>query len=563
MATSSSQTLALQRNSNEQNRFMEKLMSKIFSFYDQQSLIDVTFKVSNPTALVPAHRLILAAASPYFENLFNGNQGTDPIIEINDIDSDTFERLITFCYTGEASITVNNVAAMLNAAIVLQLDDAKNRIVDYLLTHIDDYTLPAAYMLEHETKCDVLRQKIIEYETQNFMEISRSDDFLNFDVEKLQRILVSDNLNITREEDAFDAIQRWYNYDVPARKEQLPLLIACLRLTQFNVDFLMTHIQPLPGCELLALRALSWIREPTARPEINMRFTEPRLVSATNCGEKTILAIFSQVNMNPKLQQYNKTEDKWQEYGNIKIDYEQYRTILKNDNLLFIGGWKSGAILNVVRSWNIRNKIWQNLPTMNQARMAHCVVELNGKIYAIGGFDDTNALSSVERYTTSDGWKFVNRLIVGRYNAGAVTLNSKIYIMGGYNGKEKIKSVECYNPDSNTWTSCADMTESHILPGVAAHKGHIYVLSLNSAERYDPQLDTWSQICSLDVWGGLMACVSLDNKLWAIGGQSKSADKSCVSVFDEENSCWVERCSLPKSDVYNCFVVPESLLSSM
>ncbi|XP_049315420.1 kelch-like protein 17 [Bactrocera dorsalis] len=564
MATSSSQTLALQRNSSEQNRFMEKLMKKIFNFYDEQSLIDVTFKVSNPTALVPAHRLILAAASPYFENLFNGNQGTNPVIEINDIDSDIFEHLITFCYTGQALITVNNVAAMLNAAIVLQLDDAISSIVDYLMAHIDEYTLRGAYTLEREMKCEHLKQNIIEYETKNFMEISRSDEFLNFDVGKLQSILVSDNLNITREEDAFDAIQRWYNYDVPARQEHLPLLIACLRLTQFNVDFLMTHIQPLPGCELLAFKAISWIREPTVRPMTNMRFTEPRGVSATNCGEKTILALCSE--LNPKLQQYNKTEDKWEEYASIKIDYEWYRTILKDDNLLFIGGWKRGATFNIVRSWNIRNKTWQNLPGMIQARSEHCVVELDEKIYAIGGCEG-RALSSVERYTTSGGWKLVNSLIVERYNASAVTLNGKIYAMGGYKGYEQLKSVECYNPDSNTWTFCADMKICHSSPGVAAqaaaHKGHIYVLSRSGAERYDPQQNTWSQICSLEVGDGLMTCVSLNNELWAIGGESNSADNSCVSVFDEENFCWVERCSLPKSDVYNGFVVPESLLSSM
>ncbi|XP_050336104.1 kelch-like protein 5 isoform X1 [Bactrocera neohumeralis] len=566
MATCSSQTLALQRNSCKQNSFMEKLMTKIFNFYDEQSLIDVTFKVSNPTALVPAHRLILAAASPYFENLFNGNQGTNPVIEINDIDSDIFEHLITFCYTGEASITVNNVAAVLNAAIVLQLDDAITSSVDYLITHIDEYTLQGAYTLERETQCEVLRQKIIEYETQNFMEISRSDEFLNFDVEKLQRILVSDNLNITREEDAYDAIQRWYNYDVPARQENLPLLIACLRLTQFNVDFLITHIQPLPGCELLVFKALSWIGVPTARPKINIRFTEPRGVSATNCGEKTILALCSQ--QNPKLLQYNKTEDKWQEYASIKIDYELYRTVLKDDNLLFIGGYKNCATLNVVRSWNIRNKTWQNFPGMIQARRAHCVVELDDKIYAIGGCED-RALSSVERYTTSDGWEFVNSLIVERLHAGAVTLNGKIYIMGGYSRNGDLKSVECYNPDSNTWTSCADMTKCHILPGVAAHKGHIYVLGRGDeyshvcVERYDPQQNTWSQICSLDVDPGYIACVSLDNKLWAIGGQSESAGKSCVSVFDEENFCWVERCLLPERKVCNCFVVPETLLFSM
>ncbi|XP_018803686.1 PREDICTED: kelch-like protein 17 [Bactrocera latifrons] len=558
MGTIFSQILALQ--SSEQNRFMEKLMTKILNFYDEQSLIDVTFKVSNPTALVPAHRLILAAASPYFENLFNGHQGTNPVIEINDIDSDIFEHVITFCYTGQALITVNNVAALLKAAIALQLDDAKNSILDYLMTHIDEYTLQGAYTLERETKCEVLKQKIIEYETQNFMEISRSDEFLNFDVEKLQRILVSDNLKITREEDAYDAIQRWYNYDVPARQEQLPLLIACLRLTQLDADFLLTHILPLSGCELLTFKALSWIGVPKARPMINMRFTEPRGINATNCGEKTILAVCSE--LNPKLLQYNKTEDKWQEYASIKIDYACYRTILKDENLLFIGGCKSVATFNVVRSWNIRNKTWQNLPAMNQARAFHCVVELDDKIYAIGGCDG-NVLSSVERYTTSDGWVFVTSLIVGRSYAGAVTLNGKIYVIGGCDNGWNLKSVECHNPDSNTWTSCADMTISHFLPSVAAHRGHIYVLSRNGAERYDLQRNTWSQLCSLEVGDGYMSCISLDNKLWAIGGQSKSADKSSVSVFDEENFCWVERGSLPQNGVFNCFVVPESLLSSL
>ncbi|XP_049318224.1 kelch-like protein 5 [Bactrocera dorsalis] len=130
-------------------------------------------------------------------------------------------------------------------------------------------------------------------------------------------------------------------------------------------------------------------------------------------------------------------------------------------------------------------------------------------------------------------------------------------------GNGTIKSVECYNPDSNTWTFCAEMTEFYHLPCIAAHNGYIYVVSFRGVERYDPQQDTWSQICSLVVGLSDIACISLDNKLWAIGGKSKSFDKSCVSAFDEENSCWIERCSLPESKVRNSFVVPESLLSSM
>ncbi|XP_054086941.1 kelch-like ECH-associated protein 1B [Zeugodacus cucurbitae] len=116
---------------------------------------------------------------------------------------------------------------------------------------------------------------------------------------------------------------------------------------------------------------------------------------------------------------------------------------------------------------------------MNQARCDHSVVELDGKIYAIGGIggigEKNTVLQSVERYTESNGWESVAPLLIARHGAGAVTFNGKIYIMGGFNGNY-LKSVECYNPDSNTCTSCADMVYDHWLPGVAVHNGHIYVV---------------------------------------------------------------------------------------
>ncbi|XP_049302779.1 kelch-like protein 3 isoform X1 [Bactrocera dorsalis] len=561
MAASCTQRPAFQSNSSEQNRFMEKLMAKILSFYDEQSLIDVTFKVSNPTAVVPAHRLILAAASPYFENLFKGEQGNSPVIEINDIDSDTFERLIIFCYTGEAIITVNNVGAMLKAALILQLEDVINNCADYLKTHINEHTWQAAYTLERETQCERLRQKLIEYEIKNFMEISRRDEFLNFDVEKLQCILESDNLNITREEDAYDAIKRWVNHDELARQEQLPILIACLRLPQFDADFLWTHIQPLPGCELLAFKAISWIREPAARTKINMRFTEPR----ATC-EQTFLVICKS-EMNYKLLQYNKVEDKWLEYASFEIDYIYYKTILMDNNLILIGGYKNGISSNIVRSWNIRYKTLQNLSAMNQARCGHCVVELDGKIYAIGGLEGKKVLKSVERYTPSDGWKFVSSLIFGRYGARAVTLNNKIYVLGGKNGNGDLKLVECYNPDLITWTSCADMTKCRVLPDVKVHNGHIYVLDTYSAsvsqsvERYDPERNTWFKICCLNAEWARIAGMSLDNKLWFIG-RPKSDDRSSVSVYDEDNDRWIKKCSLPNLTASLPYIVPVAFLSS-
>nr|XP_036228677.1 uncharacterized protein LOC118682865 [Bactrocera oleae] len=95
-------------------------------------------------------------------------------------------------------------------------------------------------------------------------------------------------------------------------------------------------------------------------------------------------------------------------------------------------------------------------------------------------------------------------------------------------------------------------------PGVAVHNGHIYVARGKSFERYDPQRNMWSQLCSLK--GFYKTLVSLDNKLWTIWELSILSN-ACVSVYDEYNDRWKEKCSTPNISMPKCFVVPESLLS--
>lgn len=71
---------------------------------------------------IPAHRLVLSATSQYFRTLFNSESGSNPIIEIKDVDSDTFERLIIFCYMGEARLTKTNAYKILKTARHFQLN---------------------------------------------------------------------------------------------------------------------------------------------------------------------------------------------------------------------------------------------------------------------------------------------------------------------------------------------------------------------------------------------------------------------------------------------------------
>lgn len=68
---------------------------------------------------------------------------------------------------------------------------------------------------------------------------------------------------------------------------------------------------------------------------------------------------------------------------------------------------------------------------MHGRRCYVSVTEHNGLVYAIGGFDGTNRLSTVERYNPKKNqWTIISPMIVPRSDASACTLKDRIYATG-------------------------------------------------------------------------------------------------------------------------------------
>ncbi|XP_067634726.1 kelch-like protein 28 [Eurosta solidaginis] len=585
----------------EVNYYMTKLLLQIYEHFDQQHLIDVTFKLTNPTVSVTAHRLILSAASPNFKEVFRSNVNTCPLIEIFDIDGHTFGRLITFCYTGKTHITMNNVDRMLKAAWFLQLEDVVTNCVDFLMDHIKEQPLRQVHALESEIQCEIIREKILEYEVCNFMWITQNEVFLNFEAIKLRKFLKSDVLNAPTEQDVFDAVKRWYEHDACAREQQLPNLISCLRLTQFDTNFILGYIQRLPGCQILAMEALTWINHPWARSSLSIKYITPRrgpdvisrsvqhsgLINggtrihscyndtnnnSVNSEENSFLALSIKGGESKTIFQYNKTEDLWLTCVDVPLDNDvsEFRVVYNNNNLIFIGGLRNNKTINEVSCWNFETKRFKELPSLKHSRYLHCVVTLNDKIYVIGGWGGTQnqILQSVEVYSASKGWRQMKGMITARYNACAVVLNGKIFVMGGCNERD-LNSVECYDPSMNCWTQCIDMNEVHSSPSATVHNEQIYVIGgcnqmeiSPTLERCsDPRNNKWIKRRSLKIgrWG--FGCISIDNQLWAIGGYTNDCT-NCVSVYNEGQNKWIGKNPIPMAGHYYCFTLPKALIKS-
>ncbi len=63
------------------------------------------------------------------------------------------------------------------------------------------------------------------------------------------------------------------------------------------------------------------------------------------------------------------------------------------------------------------------------------VIELDGAVYAIGGFNGSARLNTVERYDPrTDRWDTLSQMGAKRSNFGVENIEENIYVAGGFDG---------------------------------------------------------------------------------------------------------------------------------
>nr|XP_015204456.1 PREDICTED: kelch-like ECH-associated protein 1 [Lepisosteus oculatus] len=148
---------------------------------------------------------------------------------------------------------------------------------------------------------------------------------------------------------------------------------------------------------------------------------------------------------------------------------------------------------------------WQLVAPMQTRRIGVGVAVINRLLYAVGGFDGTNRLSSAECYNPErDEWKSTAPMNTVRSGAGVCALGNSIYAMGGYDGTNQLNTVERYDIENDRWTFAAPMEHRRSALGVTAYHGKIYVLGgydgntfLDSVECYDPETDSWTEVTKM------------------------------------------------------------------
>ena len=105
------------------------------------------------------------------------------------------------------------------------------------------------------------------------------------------------------------------------------------------------------------------------------------------------------------------------------------------------------------------------------------VVGRDGQIYAIGGYgwrqgqeteNEARCLSSVEKRKDTGEWEEVHSMAVGRRAMAVVTLLDGVYAIGGFDGNNYLSSVERLDEKTGVWTNLQPMAQPRCTFAVVA-----------------------------------------------------------------------------------------------
>jgi hypothetical protein len=111
--------------------------------------------------------------------------------------------------------------------------------------------------------------------------------------------------------------------------------------------------------------------------------------------------------------------------------------------------------------------------------------------------------------------------------AGAA-LNGKIYTVGGFDESgQSTTSIEVYDPITDKWTNAAPLPQPLDHTAAASHNGKLYVIGGGYLSRenlsdklfiYDPLTNKWTEGANLPAARGAMTANFINGTLYVVGG---------------------------------------------
>lgn len=153
-------------------------------------------------------------------------------ITISGIDGATLASVVKCFYTGEIEIDEKNVEALLVAASFLLFPHLEAKCTDFLRQPdlVNESNCLGIWTLARSYAFEDLKEIAFPFVIDNFAELVGNEDFHGMNKSDLMELLENDELVVDSEEDVFNAVVDWVEFDSAKRKTDFADLVRGVRL---------------------------------------------------------------------------------------------------------------------------------------------------------------------------------------------------------------------------------------------------------------------------------------------------------------------------------------------
>lgn len=196
------------------------------------------------------------------------------------------------------------------------------------------------------------------------------------------------------------------------------------------------------------------------------------------------------------------------------------------------------------------------------------VVSLLGLVGVLG----LSSLVMAQDGKQNSKWKILADIPVPQYACAAVVLDGKIHVLGGATAPDSmIDAHQVYDPAKNSWSSKARLPEKRGWPMTVLYKnkfytfggtrgslkkttmsdqGHYYV-GVNTAWRYDPATDSWSDLAKMPQPRTMGAAVTVGDHIYIFGGNATRENPTLSTYrYDPAKNSYTRLSDMPERTRY-------------
>src|SRR3954451_13900936 len=258
----------------------------------------------------------------------------------------------------------------------------------------------------------------------------------------------------------------------------------------------------------------------------------------------------------------------WSGNGSLATGrYDHTATLLDNGKLLVTGGEDSNPLASA-ELYDAASNAWSKAASMNAARHGQAAALLkSGKVLVAGGYaPDATPVSPASGYTrteeiydpSANTWTSVASMSTGRYQPTMTVLDDgRVLVAGGSGDIDSadgmkaavtLASAEVYDPEANTWTDVPAMSDARAqATATRLSDGNVLVAGgyddatgeLKSAELFDPKTNTWSATGSLaDGRDAATATALPDGDVLVTGGDGGQSALASAELYQADSKTW-------------------------